>query len=229
MNQDRFPLNGTDRIVFAEDAISWLESATMLENCSLVTSLPDFTEFPKLTLLEWKQWFIKVSELVLSRTPDFGVTIFFQSDIKVEGAWVDKGYLCQKAAEQCGSQLLWHKIYCRIPPGQISFGRPSYSHLLCFSRGARADISRSGADVVSSVGEKIWERGMGLDACMTVAKFILEQTQTKTIVNPFCGHGSMLAAANWHGLKAIGIERSLKRAEKARQLTLDTDGKTWCP
>jgi tRNA G10 N-methylase Trm11 len=39
------------------------------------------------------------------------------------------------------------------------------------------------------------------------------------VVDPFCGLGTILAVANEHGLDAIGVELSSKRARKARRLT----------
>jgi len=188
--------------------------------------MPDISEFHGYTLDAWKEWFINTAKLVMSRTPEDGVTIFYQSDIKVDGVWVDKGYLCQKAAESIGHELIWHKIVCRIQPGKISFGRPAYSHVLCFSKGVRIrDLSRSSADVIPDIGEKTWERGMGLEACVMIGKFVAEQTNSKTLVHPFCGQGGMIAVANALGLSAIGIERSHKRAETARTLTVSSSFK----
>jgi tRNA G10 N-methylase Trm11 len=68
---------------------------------------------------------------------------------------------------------------------------------------------------------------MGLEACLMAAKFIHDQTPSKTLINPFCGEGSMLAAANFLGLEAIGIERSPKRAEKARVLQILKENSSW--
>jgi hypothetical protein len=218
MNESLLPT----RIVHCDDALVWLDQSPILEGCSLVASMPDISEFHGYTLESWKDWFTSTAELVLSKTPDFGVTIFYQSDIKVNGCWVDKGYLCQKAAESLGHSLLWHKIICRVRPGQATFGRPAYSHALCFSKGLRlTDLSRSTPDVIPEIGDKTWERGMGLEACMMIGKFIAEQTETKTLVHPFCGQGGMLAMANQFGLHAIGIERSPKRAEMARLLSVE--------
>jgi DNA modification methylase len=61
---------------------------------------------------------------------------------------------------------------------------------------------------------------MGLEACEAIAQFLVKHTATKTVVDPFCGVGTMLAVANQHGLDAIGVELSAKRAEKARALEL---------
>src|SRR5665648_409168 len=115
------------RSVLCEDAIAWLESKEIQTGCSMVTSMPDISEFPGYSLNDWKAWFVQTASLVLSRCPSDGVTIFYQSDIKFEGTWVDKGYLCQKAVESLGHELLWHKIVCRSPAGIATFGRPSYS------------------------------------------------------------------------------------------------------
>jgi hypothetical protein len=106
---------------------------------------------------------------------------------------------------------------------------PSYSHILCFSKSVKADISLSSTDILPAMGEKTWQRGMGLNASLLIAKFIATQTKSTTVVNPFCGQGSALAGANAYGLKAIGIEKSPKRAEKSRQLMISKDHKSWEP
>ncbi|MBI3544894.1 MAG: SAM-dependent methyltransferase [Deltaproteobacteria bacterium] len=203
------------RTVFCEDALDWLRKQPSLAGCSVITSLPDRSEFPRMELEAWKAWFVDAAETILSRCAPEGVAIFYQTDIKVDGAWIDKGYLCQKAAERTGHSLLWHKIACRHKPGSTTFGRPAYSHLLCFSRGVRVDLSKAVPDVLPDAGPTSWTRGMGAEACRLACEFVLAQTTTRTIVAPFCGHGSALVVANALGLDAVGIEISAKRARKA--------------
>jgi hypothetical protein len=209
------------REIFCEDALSWLKNYPISPESSLIASLPDISEFPGYSLEAWTTWFIETAKLILLKTPEKGVTIFYQSDIKLNSAWIDKSYLVLKAAQDSHDQLLWHKIICRHPPGTITFGRPSYSHLLCFSKGFSLDLSLSSADVIPLIGEKTWERGMGLEACVLIAKFIKEQINSKTIIHPFCGEGLMMATADFFGLQAIGIERSKKRAERAKSIKID--------
>ena len=115
---------------------------------------------------------------------------------------------------------MWHKVVCRAPAGMTTFGRPAYAHLLCFSNGLRLEKGQASADVLPRLGEMTWARAMGVEACEAVAVFLKTHTTCKTIVDPFCGVGTMLAVANRHGFDAIGVELSAKRAEKARLLTL---------
>jgi hypothetical protein len=206
--------------VFQEDALPWLRERAPLEGCSLITSLPDVSSFPELGLEGWQRWFVDAAELVLRAAPEQGVAIFYQTDIKRDGVWVDKGYLCHRAAERVGGALLWHKIACRKPAGEPSFGRPAYSHLLCYSRGLRPTGPPAYPDVLASVGAMTWSQAMGLDACQLACSYVLSHTATRTIVDPFCGHGSVLAVANALGLAAIGVECVAKRARKARTLTI---------
>lgn len=215
------------REVFCEDAIEWLTKYEDQGGVSFLGSLPDFSEFPDLSLGQWKNWFYSTSSLILSKTSPEGVSIFFQSDIKHEGLWIDKSFIIQKAAEELGHHLLWHKIFCRAPAGTVMFGRPAYSHMICFSKTVVPDLSKSTADVFPDLGDKTWVRGMGLEASLFAAFFVKKHTTSKILINPFCGEGSVLAAANYVGLDAIGIERSNKRAEKAKKLEVAEDGKSW--
>ncbi len=212
------------RVVHEADVLAWLRDRERLDGCSVVASMPDFSEFPNLSLEEWKTWFTETAKLVLSRTPEDGITLFFQSDIKRDGVWIDKGYLVSKAAEATGDALLFHKILCRAPPGQTTYGKPAYSHLLAFSRGVRPPVDQSTADVIPDIGEKTWTRGMGFHACRLVCESVLRLTETRTLVSLFCGQGGVLAVANSFGLSAVGVERSPKRAERARTLSLTRDG-----
>jgi hypothetical protein len=213
------------RTVHCEDAIPWLEQHTPLAGCSLITSLPDVSGFGGMALDEWKTWFVRAAELVLSATPDDGVSIFYQTDIKRAGVWVDKGYLCQRAAERQGAALLWHRIVCRKPAGLVNPGRPAYTHILCFSRGVRDHSARAYPDVLPRAGEMLWTQAMGLDACRLACDYVLSHTATRTVVDPFCGQGSVLAVANALGLDAVGLEIGKKRAQRARTLTLT--GERW--
>jgi len=95
----------------------------------------------------------------------------------------------------------------------------SSQHAIVTSLPDHLGLEQSSADVLPSLGEMVWARAMGADICNAVASFLLAHTACRTVVDPFCGHGTMLAMANTRGLDAIGIESSRKRVKKARALT----------
>jgi hypothetical protein len=208
------------RTVHCQDALPWLKQHAPLAGCSFITSLPDVSGMPELSLDGWQEWFVAAAQLTLAATPDAGVTIFYPTDVKVQGTWVDKSQLCHRAAERQGTALIWHKIVCRKPAGQPSFGRPAYSHMLCYSRGVRDRAVPAYPDVLPVTGKMTWSQAMGLEACQLACRYVLSHTETRTIVDPFCGLGSVLAVANELGMAAVGVELSPRRARKARGLRL---------
>ena len=212
--------NGPAREVHCADGVAWLAARRFGPEVAVVTSMPDSSEVPGLGFAGWKKWFVDTSALICRQLSDEGVAIFYQTDVKLDGRWVDKGFLVSLGAEAAGSSCLWHKVVCRAPAGITTFGRPAYAHLLCFSRHKRLEKGQAFADVLPRLGEMTWARAMGLDACEAIATFLTKHTATRTVVDPFCGLGTMLAVANNHGLDAIGVELSVKRAEKARLLQL---------
>lgn len=207
------------RTVHAGDGLAFLARPLPADH-AVVTSLPDVSELPALGAGGWRGWFEEAAERACRAVADDAVAIFYQTDVKAAGRWVDKAYLVQRAAERAGSGLLWHKIVCRVPPGTTTYGRPAFAHLLCFSRALTLAPGRSSPDVLPALGEMTWARAMGRAACEAIAAFLLAHTRCRTVVDPFCGLGTMLAAANAAGLDAIGVERSPKRAERARRLVL---------
>lgn len=213
-------MSGPSRVVHCADALVWLESQPVLAGCSVVTSLPDVSELAGHSLESWRAWFIDAAALVMRKTPDDGVAIFYQTDIKKSGVWIDKAQLVLEAAAREKVALHWHKIVCRRAPGTITFGRPAYSHMLCFSRGLRLDLAHASPDVLADAGHSTWTRGMGEQACRLACRYVLDATPTRTVVDPFCGQGMVLAVANALGLDCIGVELSAKRVRKARALKL---------
>jgi hypothetical protein len=210
----------TRQIIQAE-ACAWLAENPAPAGASVITSLPDVSEVPERGFEGWKAWFGEAARAVLRWVPAPGLTIFFQSDIRHEGAWIDKGYLVQRAAESEGRTLLWHKIVCRRPLGTIAHGRASYSHLLCFAHAPRKTITHPGPDVLADAGHMPWSKAMGVDACRLACRFLREESETRLVVDPFCGHGTALAVANHFGFDALGIELSTRKVRAARRLVLD--------
>jgi hypothetical protein len=203
------------------DAIAWLQTSAPLAGSSVITSLPDLSELPDLDLAAWRAWFTRAALLTMQAVPQGGVAIFFQSDVRRAGVWIDKGQMVAEAAAQAGMHLLFHKIVCRKPPGTVTFGRASYSHLLGFSRDLRGDSAGNTADVLPDAGFRPGTKAMGVAACLDACRFVMRTTSTRTIVDPFCGFGTVLAVANALGLDAVGVDLSSRMCRRARALQID--------
>jgi hypothetical protein len=212
------------RLIIRAEACAWLAANPAPAHASVITSLPDVSELPERGFSGWKIWFSEAARAVLRWVPEPGLAIFFQSDIRHAGAWVDKSYLVQRAAEAEGRALLWHKIVCRRPPGTIGHGRATYSHLLCFAHEPRKDVTHPGPDVLPDAGHMPWSKAMGVDACRLACRFLREESDTRVVVDPFCGHGTALAVANHFGFDALGVELSTRKVRAARRLVLELDG-----
>lgn len=76
-------MSGPSRVVHCADAIEWLNNQRIMQGCSVVTSLPDITEQGHMSAADYKAWVTSTAQLVLSHCPDEGVTILFQTDIRV--------------------------------------------------------------------------------------------------------------------------------------------------
>ena len=206
------------RVVHHGDGIELLSRGRLPDDHAIVTSLPDHSELPQLGVDGWRRWFVDTVALACRAVADEAVAIFYQTDVKHDGRWIDKGHLVMCGADLAGSHALWHKVVCRVAPGTITFGRPAYAHCICVSRSRRLAPGASTPDVLPSLGTMTWSRAMGSAACEAAVRFVAA-TGARTIVDPFCGVGSVLAAANAHGLDAIGVEISRRRASRARKLT----------
>jgi hypothetical protein len=217
----RPPGGPPERSVFHADALAWLRAHAPLPGGSVVTSLPDVSEVPALGLEGWRRWFGEAAAATVEAVGDQGAAIFFQSDVRHGGLWIDKGALVIRAAESAGARLLFHKIVCRKPPGTITIGRASYSHLLGFARVLRPSLRSCTADVLADAGFMPGRKSMGVAACVDACRFVLAETTTRTIIDPFCGYGTVLAVANALGLDAIGVDLSARMCRRARTLRVD--------
>ena len=207
------------REVHCAEALGWMRERGRIEGACAVTSLPDVSEV-NLSLPAWRAWFLGAVALVVDAVPEESAALFFQSDIKSDGVWVDKGAMVIRAAEDAGAHILFHKIVCRRPPGMLTYGRPGYTHLIAVSRAMKCPDVLPLPDIITDAGRLPWVRAMGVRAAGQAVRFARDQVGAKVIVDPFCGVGTVLAAANAIGLDALGVELSRKRCEQARALTL---------
>jgi hypothetical protein len=207
------------REIICADAIAWMRTRGRIEGACAITSLPDVSEIGQ-SLTVWREWFLQAVRLVIDSVPDDSAAVFFQSDIKRDGAWIDKGALVTRAAEDSGARVLFHKIVCRRPPGMLTQGRPGFTHLIAVSRAMKCPDTLSIPDVIPDAGRSLWVRAMGVRAAAQAVRFARDQVGAKLIFDPFCGVGTIPAVANALGLDALGVELAKKRCEQSRLQTV---------
>lgn len=222
MSGSASPSPTASREVHCAEALAWLRERGCIEGACAVTSLPDVSEL-NLALEAWRAWFLGAVRAVIDAVPPDRAAIFFQSDIRHGGRWVDKGALVVRAAEDAGAGVLFHKIVSRRPPGLVTTGRPGFTHLIAVSRELRCTGPLAIPDIIVDPGRQPWVRAMGVKAAAHAVRFARDQAAARVILDPFCGVGTVLAVANRLGLPAIGVERSAKRSERARELMVGLD------
>jgi hypothetical protein len=201
------------RVIYCQDAILWLHKQKKLD--SIVTSIPEMDEV-KLPFKEYIEWFRNAARLCLESVKDKGYCIFLQTDRKYKG-WVDKSYLISDEAYKLGIRMIWHKIALRTEVGKTDLFRPTYSHMLCYSKEGAIGIPVT--DVIQR-GDVTYANGFGIDAVTLVIQF-LKKHKIKSVVDPFVGSGTVVAVANAMGLNAVGVDIDKKQCAKAKVLQIN--------
>lgn len=217
------------RTVLCLDTTKWLQQIDAFPG-SVVTSIPDFSEI-NMAPQDYKPWFVQIAGQILTKlTKDESapsqVAIFYQTDCKITDSkgvvseWIGKSFLLQQAAQTSGCRLLFHKIALIKEVGGVG-RRPTFSHVLCFTAQALCCYRNNQVQAYPDVtprGDVLWAKGMGTQATMMAVKFVRDVVKARMVVDPFCGKGTVLAAANFLGMDAIGVELSSVRCTKSRKL-----------
>lgn len=221
------------RTVRRMDAFDFLEEQGAVDGY-VVTSLPDMIELNMRDSAAYRDWLAECAKQIFVRLKPRSIAIFYQSDAKVAGEWLDKSAIIQGAIASIGGRLLWHKIAVFASRVDLArnAGRPQYSHVLAFSKDVRNDeawlVAAATPDVIIR-GEMPWARAMGVGACEAACKLVRAAVAHEgdrsgapraCVIDPFCGMGTILAVANEYGLDSVGVELNLKRSIAARQLVL---------
>ena len=198
------------RKVICTDTTDWIKSQQGIP--SVITSLPDMEE-TGFDFITWKRWFVDMVTEIIQRVVPDGYSIFYQTDRKINGAIIDKSFLCNKGAEAAGVRAIWHKICLKREVGKVDLYRPTFTHLMCYSK--TGNPGKATPDVMNA-GKMIYKNAMGLTAC----RFACEFVKPRIVFDPFCGQGSILAVANKLGLDAVGVDILEDQCEKSRRLQI---------
>jgi hypothetical protein len=202
----------TDRQIFCKDAIAWLKTQKNLD--CIVTSVPEMEEV-HLSKDKYVVFLKDAAKLCMEAVKDTGYVIFLQTDRKQKG-WIDKSYIISDAACELKIPMIWHKIALRQNVGTSGLFRPTFSHMLCYSK--KGKVGPVFPDVIER-GSVTYENAFGMDAVTAVLEYVKKQG-AKTVVDPFVGSGTTVALANKMGLKGVGVDIDPKQCKKAEQLTL---------
>jgi hypothetical protein len=184
------------------DAAEWLECNRA---DSLAAVIPDAEEV-SMDVVAWREWFVAMASLCFAATP--GPVAFVQTDRLWRGQWIDKASLIADAANS--APIAWHKIALRRSVGATDLHRPTFSHVLAY----RGRPGRRTPDVIES-GPYLWRNGIGTNVADAVAGWLAENG-AHSMLNPFCGHGTLLLAAEREGMVASGCDIDAARAAIAR-------------
>lgn len=198
----------------------------------VLTGIPDMCEVQNFapTQEAWEAWFVKAVTAVLEALPPCGIAVLVQTDIRDAGrCQVSKlGLILRGAAEVPSARLLWHKVAHFGTVDESCLGAVKYSHMVCFQRSAPgpAEAEPSPACGIPDVlwrglkprGLKNAVRCFGVNMTRAVLLWASRQLGVDTVVDPFCGAGTVLAVGNALGLHAIGVDISQRRVKQASQL-----------
>lgn len=167
----------------------------------VITSPPDSAELG-ISLTEWMLWFQRAVGWCLVASGPYPA-IFYLTDRRAHGRLYSKASIVYDMANRYQRQPMWHKVALRRPVGRTDLHRPTYSHVVCVG-GAATSPGRATPDVFDR-GRVLYPNGMGIDAARMAVAYAKAQGHTR-VANPFCGRGTVLAAANEIDMFAVGID-----------------------
>jgi hypothetical protein len=206
--------------IICDDALKWLKKQRDSSLNTIVTGIPDLDELVELDYQrnnkeDYIRFFENTVELVLNKINPDEYAIFMQTDRKMNGEWIDKSHITISKAQEMGYKLLWHKIIVNREGTYIQ--RPTYTHLLCFSR--NNGPGEAFPDVLSC-GQHLYKNGSPPNAICYVMEF-LKKKGVENIVDPFAGRGTIPFIASVFNINSLGIDIDPKQCEAARNITKD--------
>lgn len=201
------------REIICQDALKWLKSAKSVPN--VVTGICDLDEMPNYNMQQYLTFFKQITTQICNKLQPGCYAIFIQTDRKWQRQWIDKSYIISDIANKAGLKMIWHKIVLHRGVGATHLQRPTYAHMLCYSRDGTTGAATP--DVID-VGKKLYKNATPTSAANVALDFVKRYSKVKTVLDPFVGQGTIVALANQRGLDAIGIDIDPEQCEKARVL-----------
>ena len=204
--------------ILCRDGIRWCR-ANDSKIQAIVTSIPDASEIgltqikTKKEEQKYKQFFTRAADAVLQAIKDDGYAIFIQTDRKHNGL-IDKPYLLSSAAYKRGFRMMFHKIALIRKVNQIDLHKPTYTHVICYSKCGTP--GKATPDVFTR-GNSLYKNGAGINAVAVCLHFLKTKGIT-TVVDPFVGQGTtLIIAKQMNFTEAIGIDNDPEQCKQTEK------------
>jgi DNA modification methylase len=201
------------RQIIVADSLVWLKKQKSIHN--VITGICDLDE-TNMDMTQYLVFFKQIAHLIFSKLSKNGYAIFTQTDRKYNKEWIDKSAILTECAHKCGLKLIWHKIILNRKVGAIDLYRPTYSHMLCYSYNGTTGAAF--ADVIE-ISERLYKNATPIKAAKLALEFVKKYNKESTdILDPFVGHGTIVALAESMNMNSIGIDIDPEQAKKAEKL-----------
>lgn len=196
--------------ILCQDSLIWLSSQNDNTLSHVITGIPDYDETPYKTIEDYLNFVMKVTQLIFHKVKDNNYCIFMITDRKYNKTWIDKSFLIQNVAFNLKIPLRWHKIILLRPVGSTHIQRPTYQHMLCFSKlGGPGEAT---PDVIHC-DKKNYKNSNCINATRLCIQFIKKYSDNLSVIDPFVGRGTILIEAKSYGFSGIGIDIDPKQCK----------------
>ena len=204
--------------IVCDDSVNWFNKQPINTLHNVLTGLPDMDELNIKNIDEYLKFFRNMAELIFTRLKETGYAIFIQTDRKFEGQWIDKSYHLTDVAYKNGMKLIWHKIVLQRDVSKTDLHRPTYSHVLCYTKTGKPGASFND---VFPVGNKLYANATPDNACNRCAEYIKTVNKKRApegeydIVDPFVGRGTVGKCTLELNMSFLGIDIDEKQCKNS--------------
>lgn len=198
----------------------------------IITSIPDMSELGMTDLGKYSFFFCCALTACIEASKETPL-ILYQTDRKIDGILFSKAATVLHHGLEHGMDIMWHKIIVRRGYDKVDLMKPGYSHMIAMGyKDKGIKPGRASPDVIEFTGA-LYDNGMDYRA--TNQAILYAKKYSSTIIDPFCGKGTVPIMADDLGLDGIGIdidEAQCKAAAITRRRGLPykaTDPVQWGP
>lgn len=198
-------------VILCQDGVNFLRR-NKKKFGAVITSIPEMMEVG-MDEKHYLPFFRRAANAAMESVKDDGYAIFYQTDRKHHGI-IDKSYLITDEAMKLGYRMMFHKIALIKNVDMKDLYKPTYSHLLCYSKNGTPGAATP--DVFHR-GKSLYSHGAGIEAMKRSVEF-LKSKDINIVVDPFVGRGTSLIVAKQLGIEyGIGIDIDEKQCSEAEK------------